>query len=30
MELTDANTLKLSGCIMGGVICKSQTWRRTK
>ena len=30
MELTDANTLKLSGCIMGGMICKSQTWRRTK
>ncbi|AJY47113.1 DUF2147 domain-containing protein [Martelella endophytica] len=30
MELTDTNTLKLSGCILGGAICKSQTWRRTK
>ncbi|BAT59995.1 hypothetical protein GJW-30_1_02530 [Variibacter gotjawalensis] len=22
------NTLSLSGCVMGGMICKSQTWTR--
>jgi uncharacterized protein (DUF2147 family) len=24
----DANTLKISGCILGGLICKSQVWHR--
>ncbi len=25
-----ANAVKLSGCILGGLICKSQTWKRIK
>lgn len=24
----DQNTIKISGCIMGGLLCKSQVWRR--
>jgi uncharacterized protein (DUF2147 family) len=24
----DANRLKISGCILGGLICKSQVWER--
>lgn len=27
---SNANTLKLSGCVMGGLICKSQTWTRSQ
>jgi uncharacterized protein (DUF2147 family) len=23
-----ANALKMSGCVLGGLICKSQTWQR--
>lgn len=29
LTLQDANTIKLEGCIMGGLICKAQTWKRT-
>jgi uncharacterized protein (DUF2147 family) len=28
IQLLDAQTLKVSGCILGGLICKSQTWHR--
>jgi uncharacterized protein (DUF2147 family) len=28
LTLQDANTIKLEGCIMGGLICKAQTWKR--
>ena len=24
------NTLKLSGCVLGGLICKNENWRRVK
>lgn len=24
------NSLKLSGCVLGGLVCKSDTWRRVK
>jgi uncharacterized protein (DUF2147 family) len=27
--LTSANTAELKGCVMGGLICKGQTWTRT-
>lgn len=29
IELTSANKLKLEGCVMGGLICKGETWTRT-
>ena len=25
-----ANALKLSGCILGGLLCRSQTWKRAQ
>jgi uncharacterized protein (DUF2147 family) len=28
IEQQGANNLKISGCILGGLICKSQIWRR--
>ncbi|HHN67496.1 MAG TPA: DUF2147 domain-containing protein [Thermopetrobacter sp.] len=28
--VTAGATLKLSGCVLGGLICKSQTWRRVR
>jgi uncharacterized protein (DUF2147 family) len=28
LTLQDANTIKLEGCIMGGLLCKAQTWTR--
>lgn len=28
--VTSGTTLKLSGCVLGGLICKSQTWRRVR
>jgi uncharacterized protein (DUF2147 family) len=28
VTLTGANTLKLEGCALGGLICKGQTWTR--
>lgn len=28
MELVNANTLSVSGCALGGLICRSQTWTR--
>lgn len=28
MELLDESHLKVSGCILGGLICKSQVWER--
>ncbi|HYA05107.1 MAG TPA: DUF2147 domain-containing protein [Xanthobacteraceae bacterium] len=27
--LTGANTAELKGCVLGGLICKAQTWTRT-
>ncbi len=30
MKLNDDDTLKVSGCILGGVICRSQTWTRAQ
>jgi uncharacterized protein (DUF2147 family) len=30
ITLTSANELKLQGCVAGGLICKSQTWTRTR
>ena len=27
--MTGANTALLKGCVMGGILCKSQTWTRT-
>lgn len=27
-ELVDARTLKAKGCLLAGVLCKSQTWRK--
>ena len=28
IQLVDAQTLKVSGCILGGLICKTQLWHR--
>ncbi len=28
LTLQDANTIKLEGCILGGLVCKAQTWTR--
>ncbi len=28
LKLSNPNALTLSGCIMGGIICRSQTWTR--
>ena len=28
IQLTSANKLKLEGCVMGGLICKGETWLR--
>ena len=28
VTLTGANSLKLEGCALGGLVCKSQTWTR--
>jgi uncharacterized protein (DUF2147 family) len=28
VSLANATTLKVQGCILGGVICKTNTWRR--
>lgn len=30
IELADTNKLKLEGCVMGGLICKGETWTRSK
>ena len=30
LTLQDANTIKLEGCILGGLICKSESWTRVK
>ncbi len=27
-DLQDANTIKLEGCILGGLVCKAATWTR--
>lgn len=27
--MTSANTAELKGCVMGGLLCKSQTWTRS-
>jgi uncharacterized protein (DUF2147 family) len=28
LKLTDPKTMELSGCVMGGLICRSQTWTK--
>jgi uncharacterized protein (DUF2147 family) len=28
LTLQDGNTIKLEGCVLGGLICKAQTWKR--
>lgn len=28
IEQVDANTMRLKGCILGGLICKAQLWKR--
>ncbi len=30
IKLTSANKLKLEGCVMGGLICKGETWTRAQ
>ncbi|MBN9669762.1 DUF2147 domain-containing protein [Roseibium aggregatum] len=30
IELTSANKLKLEGCVLGGLVCKGETWSRDK
>lgn len=30
IELTSPDRLKLEGCVMGGLICKGETWHRTR
>jgi uncharacterized protein (DUF2147 family) len=29
LVLSAPNTMKLEGCVLGGLICKAQTWTRT-
>jgi uncharacterized protein (DUF2147 family) len=29
LTLQDANTIKLEGCILGGLVCKSSVWTRS-
>ena len=29
MEQRDPNTIRISGCILGGLLCKSQDWHRS-
>ena len=29
LTLQDANTIKLEGCILGGLVCKGSTWTRS-
>jgi len=28
MSMPDANSMSLSGCVLGGLVCRSQTWTR--
>lgn len=30
MTLIDADTLKIEGCVLGGIICKGDEWKRVK
>ena len=30
LKLIDPNAMELSGCVMGGLICRSQTWTKVK
>ncbi|MGC1465421.1 MAG: DUF2147 domain-containing protein [Pseudolabrys sp.] len=30
LTMTSANTLKLQGCVLGGIFCKSQDWTRAR
>ena len=30
MELKNKNTLEVSGCVLGGIICRGQDWTRVK
>jgi uncharacterized protein (DUF2147 family) len=30
LTMTGANSLKVEGCIMGGLLCKGQTWTRAQ
>jgi uncharacterized protein (DUF2147 family) len=29
LSMENANTIKLEGCVLGGLICKGQTWTRS-
>ena len=30
MTLVNDNALKLEGCVLGGLICKGETWKRAR
>lgn len=30
IQLTSANSLKLEGCVMGGLVCRGETWTRSR
>jgi uncharacterized protein (DUF2147 family) len=30
MKMTGRNTMELSGCVLGGIICRTQTWTRAQ
>jgi uncharacterized protein (DUF2147 family) len=30
MKMTGQNTMELSGCVLGGIICRAQTWTRSQ
>ncbi len=30
MSFKDGNTMQLSGCVLGGLICRSQTWTKVR
>ena len=30
LTLKDANTLSVEGCLLGGVLCRTETWTRAR
>jgi len=30
LVLKDANTLRVEGCLLGGLLCRSEIWTRAK
>ena len=28
LTFVDADTVQISGCVLGGLVCKAKTWRR--